>query len=420
MVAAIGVEIEHRRFVRLLDLEGPSTGALSLSTLADRQPRAVVRVLVRFNGTTEVVQEISVRGIPPMPAGKPRIDLSGRFDGRRTLSLSVQLEGRPHATATIDVGRFTARRRTGWIVAAAVLAVAALGAAAWWWLAPRGTGQAPALASAAEETSRPPRPADKPAEPEAEAPPEVRDADENRVGDAAAAENQPQAPEPAADRPETDAGTGEPPTRAESVASRGDGTDSAAETDPATESESVPAQAPDEQERREPHQASEDAAAEEATAGAAAAASAAAVAEQPDTPPEEAATDGPAAPVWPSVQARRLSEGKVARVYFPPDSAELTAPAKAELDAILQVLSGNAGKRVAIVGHCALFGTEQGRIELSSARAREVGRYLREAGWRPVTQPTTQGLGAQEPLTREPEEQARNRRVELRFVDSAE
>jgi outer membrane protein OmpA-like peptidoglycan-associated protein len=129
---------------------------------------------------------------------------------------------------------------------------------------------------------------------------------------------------------------------------------------------------------------------------------------------EEASTS-----VWPSVQAQRLAEGKAARVYFPPDSAELTAPAKAELDAILHVLSRNAGKPVAIVGHCALFGTEQGRIELSEARARHVRRYLLDAGWQPAKDPATRGVGAAEPLTREPDGQAKNRRVELRFVDSA-
>jgi outer membrane protein OmpA-like peptidoglycan-associated protein len=399
MVATIGVEIEHKRFVRLLDLDGPSTGALSLSTLGDRQPRAVIRVLVRHNGGNEVVHEISVGGIPPMPAGEPRIDLSTRFDGRRTLTLSVDVEGRPHTSTTVDVRRWTGRRATGWIVAAAVLAIAALGTAAWW-LVSRGPSGQPAVAQAAL---------------------------------------QPLEPEEAAETPES---TAEPetPTHTEAGAdSAGPGSNTASvETGPAPEVETPSApQEPDQPGAAGGEQSSSGApesaqseptrrvaSTEEAgeVGESAEPAPAAAVEEPTETAQDDEGSqaNGPVTSVWPSEQATRLAEGRAARISFPPDSAELTAQAKAELDTILQVLSRNPGKPIAIVGHCALFGTEQGRIELSRARARQVLRYLLDSGWQPAEDPTSRGIGAAEPITRDPDEQARNRRVELRFVKSAQ
>jgi outer membrane protein OmpA-like peptidoglycan-associated protein len=104
-------------------------------------------------------------------------------------------------------------------------------------------------------------------------------------------------------------------------------------------------------------------------------------------------------------------EPNKASVYFLPDSAVLTDEAKAVLDTLLRGLTFKEGLR--IVGHCALAGTERGRIDLSIRRARSVQDHLLAGGWPSNNQPTISGLGGSDPATRDPERQHLNRRVDI-------
>ncbi|MDY7029062.1 MAG: OmpA family protein [Spirochaetota bacterium] len=100
-------------------------------------------------------------------------------------------------------------------------------------------------------------------------------------------------------------------------------------------------------------------------------------------------------------------------IYFDPDSTVLTRRARTELQEVARLLEERDDIQVEIIGHCALYGTEEGRAEISRLRARNTEAYLRSQGWNPASLPSVSGRGAREPVTRVKEEQYRNRRVEI-------
>lgn len=115
--------------------------------------------------------------------------------------------------------------------------------------------------------------------------------------------------------------------------------------------------------------------------------------------------------------AATLREARQARVvYFAPESAVLPAPARRLLDGLLPLLRDHPEFAVFIEGHCALFGTPQGRAALSLMRARVVEHYLYGGGWAPLIEPRVEGAGGARPVTRDPGRQALNRRVEVRIT----
>lgn len=101
------------------------------------------------------------------------------------------------------------------------------------------------------------------------------------------------------------------------------------------------------------------------------------------------------------------------QVYFQPDNANLTGEARKLLIDLADTLKEHPEAPVAIFGHCALYGTEKGRIELSQQRAEQVADFLRDRGWKPETLPEIRGLGGNQPVTRNSENQYLNRRVEI-------
>jgi len=100
-------------------------------------------------------------------------------------------------------------------------------------------------------------------------------------------------------------------------------------------------------------------------------------------------------------------------VYFEPRRAVLIPEAKQELDRILISLNKIPDSNVTISGHCALFGTEQGRYILSVIRAQRVYNYLRQCGWNPEKKPRIEGLGGKQSVTEDTDMQRLNRRVEI-------
>ena len=100
-------------------------------------------------------------------------------------------------------------------------------------------------------------------------------------------------------------------------------------------------------------------------------------------------------------------------VLFLPDSPELTALARERLNRIPLREEGKTLTLLQVRGHCALWGTEAGRQKLSVERAEAVAGYLAGRGARILPETIIEGLGATEPLTRDPDNQEINRRVEL-------
>lgn len=101
-------------------------------------------------------------------------------------------------------------------------------------------------------------------------------------------------------------------------------------------------------------------------------------------------------------------------VYFAPDSPVLDANARSRLAAAAERLAAYpSDASVRIIGHTALAGTEQGRYDLSRQRAQNAFAYLQSAGWEARQAVTVQGIGGEQPVTRDPERQELNRRVEI-------
>ncbi|MBN2051860.1 MAG: OmpA family protein [Spirochaetales bacterium] len=139
-----------------------------------------------------------------------------------------------------------------------------------------------------------------------------------------------------------------------------------------------------------------------------------------ETPISPAATDTaagsfPATPAEKEAPPTPAAEAPVFKgetVYFPPDQAVLTPEAQQQLLEYLIVLK-NFRKPVVLSGHCASFGTEEGRLDLSERRAEAVYRFLQQQGWNPEAEPEIRGYGSSKPVTTDGDDQYLNRRVEI-------
>lgn len=95
-------------------------------------------------------------------------------------------------------------------------------------------------------------------------------------------------------------------------------------------------------------------------------------------------------------------------IYFDPDSAELTAEARARLDELATRI-GDAASELTVSGHTAVFPTARWRSELSAARAQAVAAYLQAR--LPQTRVDLVARGGQDPVSLELDQQWQNRRV---------
>lgn len=101
-------------------------------------------------------------------------------------------------------------------------------------------------------------------------------------------------------------------------------------------------------------------------------------------------------------------------LYFLPDSPLITRAARSDLASFLAALRSFKDLVLTLEGHCALAGTETGREELSRRRAQAArDAILQEASWIEPEQISLSWYGSDRPVTRDPAEQDRNRRVEI-------
>jgi outer membrane protein OmpA-like peptidoglycan-associated protein len=89
-------------------------------------------------------------------------------------------------------------------------------------------------------------------------------------------------------------------------------------------------------------------------------------------------------------------------LFIPNSTQFLSSPTQvvAQLEPIITGWQRGYFARVVVVGHCARFGSPEGALLLSSQRATEIARLLREHG---VTDVTAQGVGYEQPLPPSPE-----------------
>ena len=90
------------------------------------------------------------------------------------------------------------------------------------------------------------------------------------------------------------------------------------------------------------------------------------------------------------------------------------------LDEFLDDFEGVSDLPLSIVGHCALFGTEQGRTDLSLRRAQAVSNYMKNRGRLPESPDEIIGMGGKQPVSREIALQHLNRRVEITWLLSTD
>ncbi len=103
---------------------------------------------------------------------------------------------------------------------------------------------------------------------------------------------------------------------------------------------------------------------------------------------------------------------EVHTVRFNPESAVLRSAVRVELVAVARRLSQHE-LPVRLDGHTAIAGTAEGRRVLSRRRAEAVRDFLVGEGVETQRFVELRALGASKPLTREPDQQQRNRRVEI-------
>ncbi len=103
-------------------------------------------------------------------------------------------------------------------------------------------------------------------------------------------------------------------------------------------------------------------------------------------------------------------------VYFRADSARITELAAQELREFAARLPDSPATQTRISGHAALAGPPAGRLPLSRQRAEAVSAALLTAGVEFGSDVQVRGYGAELPLTRNPELQDNNRRVEVELT----
>ena len=125
----------------------------------------------------------------------------------------------------------------------------------------------------------------------------------------------------------------------------------------------------------------------------------------------------------PGVTVRRVDEGisiSVEGANFVADSDKLTPEDLAKLDKIITVLlKSYTDKEMMIAGHTALAGTPEGRMKLSTDRAKFVANYLESKKVRPAGKIKTKGYGAERPIGDNNTDEGKriNRRVEIILLD---
>ncbi|MFO7850547.1 MAG: OmpA family protein [Spirochaetia bacterium] len=316
------VEIEHNRYAKFLTLDNENSEELNLTTLVDNQRKADVKIYIVFEGKKQLFYSFSVSPIPGKRAGEPRLLLSGTFDGKHKVHLSLRVNGKHWASKDLSIKKYTSRRKNLLLVfLLGLILVLALTAA----LFLRGCG---------------------PAE-EEESPSSTYTADQSD------------------DTTRTDEPSEEPQHEESSEEPSEDIRDE--EPQEKTSQESAPETA--ERDSSDDQDTGEE--------------------QDPELIPEDAT------------------------IYFEPDLSSITPEAEEKLSRLAEELTEIPSAELKITGHCALYGTEQGRIELSRERARAVEDYLYKHGWSPETPPEVTGVGGREPLSKDPERQHLNRRVEI-------
>lgn len=360
----LAVQVEHSRYVSLFKLDRPHDKELSLTTLVDNQKQADIKVYLIDDGNKIPIHTFSLPNLPRKKSGDLRLVLKASFNGRSSVHFRISLDGRLHDTQRISLRKYLKKSRFRyllWLIPLLILIAALF----FLLLGPGkcsfsrrevGRGAETRQEAGKPEEKTPPVTVPQRVSPSSGQKPEETD---ETLKEAPVEMKTERAPEPAV--------TEEPAGAAES----GEAEESAITTESA--GTAAPAKTAKPVEAEEPAETTKSAGSE-------------------------------------TVAAVFTLEKQV---YFRPDNANLTGEAREMLGEIADILKKHPEAQVGIYGHCALYGTEKGRIELSRQRAEEVDNFLKDRGWQPEKEPEIRALGGNQPVTRNSENQYLNRRVEI-------
>ena len=338
----VSVEVEHTRYARFLSLDEAGAHQISLTTLADYQKRADVKIYLINGDQRTLLHVFQVDPLPKRHAGEPRLVLKGKFDGKKNLRLQISVDGRPFSSVTLSVKKYLRNRRVWpWVLLAALLL---LGGATWFFLRSCSTAEVTTSTESAAPTEKSLSETGDTDKVTDSSPIDSRESSQTKTSDSSPIDTQ--GPE----KTSTEAGEGVSSKKPEKSLEKSSDDSSDESSEKSSQKEVVPPQ--------------------------------------------------------------DLSR----KVYFGPNSPRLTEEAKDTLTRLMEELKNTPGGgafQLKVTGHCALYGTEQGREELSYDRARRVAEYLEDLGWKGEEKPVIRGLGGREPVTKNNEKQHLNRRVEL-------
>jgi len=125
----------------------------------------------------------------------------------------------------------------------------------------------------------------------------------------------------------------------------------------------------------------------------------------------------------PDVNVRTVDEGvsiSLEDIGFHPDSATMLPGEREKLDKIGEILKRYPNRDILVSGHTALAGTSEGRMKLSTERAKAVTDYLLSKNVRSADRVVVRGYGAEKPVAdnRTEEGMRKNRRVEITILEN--
>ena len=125
----------------------------------------------------------------------------------------------------------------------------------------------------------------------------------------------------------------------------------------------------------------------------------------------------------PDVNVRKVDEGvsiSLEDIGFYPDSADMLPGELKKLDKIAEILKKYPERDILVGGHTALAGTSEGRLQLSTERAKAVTDYLLSKNVRTADRIVIRGYGAERPIADNSTEEGRrkNRRVEITILEN--
>ena len=126
----IAVEIDHSRLVPLVTLERGGSGSIDLTTIVERQQRAVIRLFLISDAAPRLLTTVSLEHLDQTAQRRPVLRLDATIRGRHA-TCSVMVDGRVANRTRIDISDWLPSRNYGAIISVAALLLLLLLGGGW-------------------------------------------------------------------------------------------------------------------------------------------------------------------------------------------------------------------------------------------------------------------------------------------------